>query len=62
MEDSLLWRVAQLGIHHTATVRDPDTEEVVTTLAAAFQLPTPHPASPSRSNPGKSGPAVGSGP
>lgn len=33
VEDSLLWRLEQLGIHHTATVREPDREEVVTVLA-----------------------------
>ena len=33
VEDSLLWRLEQLGIYHTATVREPDREEVVTVLA-----------------------------
>jgi len=33
VEDSLLWRLEQVGIHHTATVREPHREEVVTVLA-----------------------------
>ena len=36
LEDSLLWRLEQLGIGHTATVREPDAateDEVVTVLA-----------------------------
>ena len=33
LEDSLLWRLEQVGIHHTATTREPDREEIVTVLA-----------------------------
>ena len=33
VEDSLLWQLEQLGIHHTAAVREPDREEAVTVLA-----------------------------
>ena len=33
VEDSLLWRLKQLGIHHTATTREPGSGEVVTVLA-----------------------------
>ncbi|KKZ14377.1 MAG: hypothetical protein TH68_05095 [Candidatus Synechococcus spongiarum 142] len=33
VEDSLLWRLEQLGIHHTAVVHEPDRGSVVTVLA-----------------------------
>ncbi len=33
VEDSLLWRLQQLGVHHTATVRGPGSVSVVTVLA-----------------------------
>jgi len=33
VEDSLLWRLEQVGIHHTATVREPHRGETVTVLA-----------------------------
>ncbi|MCY4055223.1 MAG: 50S ribosomal protein L11 methyltransferase [Cyanobacteria bacterium MAG CAR4_bin_6] len=33
VEDSLVWRLEQVGIHHTATVREPRRRKVVTVLA-----------------------------